>query len=39
MAYISYNKLWEIEFENIVSKKDKVKDLIINELKPQVHDT
>ena len=39
MAYISYNKLWEIEFDNIVSKRDKLKDLNINQLKIQVHDT
>ena len=39
MAYISYNKLWESEFDNIVSKKDKVQDLNINQLKLEVHDT
>ena len=38
MGYISYNKLWESEFNNIVSKKDKVQDLIFNQLKLQVHD-
>ena len=27
MAYISYNKLWESEFDNIVSKGDKLQDL------------
>ena len=35
MAYISYNKLWESEFDNIVSKRDKLQD----HLKLQVHDT
>ena len=39
MAYISYNKLWESEFDIVVSKKDKVQDLIINHLKLEVHDT
>ena len=39
MAYISYNKLWESEFDGIVSKRDKLKDLNINQLKLEVHDT
>ena len=39
MAYKSYNKLWESEFDNIVSKKDKVQDSNINQLKLEVHDT
>ena len=39
MAYISYNKLWESEFDNIVSKRDKLQDLDINNLKLEVHDT
>ena len=39
MAYISYNKLWETEFDNIVSKRDKLQDLNINQLKLEVHDT
>ena len=39
MAYISYNKLWESEFDGIVSKRDKLQDLIINQLKLEVHDT
>ena len=38
-AYLSYNKLWESEFDNIVSEKGNVQDLIINQLKLQVHDT
>ena len=39
MVYISYNKLWESEFDGIVSKRDKLQDLIINQLKLQVHDS
>ena len=39
MAYISYNKLMESEFDGIVSKRDKLQDLIINQLKLEVHDT
>ena len=39
MAYISYNKLWESEFDGIVSKRDNLQDLIINQLKLEVHDT
>ena len=39
MAYIGYKKLWENEFDNNVSKNDEVKDLKINQLKLQVHDT
>ena len=39
MAYISYNKLWESEFDGIVSKRDKLQDLKINRLKLEVHDT
>ena len=39
MAYISYNKLWESEFDGIVSKRDKLQDLKINNLKLEVHDT
>ena len=38
MAFISYNKLWESEFDNIVSKRDKLHDLQINRLKQEVHD-
>ena len=33
MAYISYDKLWESEFDNIVSKRDKLRDLNIQKLK------
>ena len=39
MAYISYNKLWGSEFDGIVSKRDKLQDLNINQLKLEVHDT
>ena len=39
MAYISYNKLWESEFDNIVSKRDNPQDLKINQSKLEVHDT
>ena len=39
MAYISYNKLWESEFDGIVSERDKLQDLNINQLKLDVHDT
>ena len=39
MAYISYNKLWESEFDSIVSKRDKLQDANISQLKLEVHDT
>ena len=39
MAYISYNNLWESEFDNIVSIRDKLQDLNINQLKLEVHGT
>ena len=39
MLYISYNKLWEKEFDNIVSKRDKLQGLNCNQLKLEVHDT
>ena len=39
MPYISYNKLWESEFDGIVSKRDKLQDLNINNLKLEVNDT
>ena len=38
MACISYNKLWEIEFDGIFSQRDKLQDLNINNLKLEVHD-
>ena len=39
MAYVSYNKLWESEFDNIVSKRDKIEDINNNQLELEVHDT
>ena len=33
VAYISYNKIWESQFDKIVSKNDKVQDLNINQLR------
>ena len=39
MPYIFYNRLWESEFDGIVSKRDKIQDSNINELKLEVHDT
>ena len=39
MAYLSYNKLWESEFDNIVSKRDKLQDMSNNQLKLEVNDT
>ena len=39
MAYISYNNLWESQFDGIVSKREKLQDLNINQLKLEVHDT
>ena len=35
----SYNKLWESEFDGIVSKRDKLQDANINQLKLEVYDT
>ena len=39
LAFITYNKLWESEFDNFLSKYDKVQDLNFNQLKLEVHDT
>ena len=39
MAYISFEKLWENEFDKIVSKKDKMQDINLNQLKLKVDDT
>ena len=39
MAYISYNKLWESEFDVIVSKRGNLQVLNIIQLKLEVHDT
>ena len=39
MSYNSYNKLWESEFDGIVSKRDKLQDSNINQLKLEIHDS
>ena len=39
MAYISYNNLWESEFDGIVSRRYKLQDLKIYQFKLKVHDT
>ena len=39
MAYISYIKLCQSEFDGIVSKRDKLQDLKIIQLKLEVHVT
>ena len=39
MPYISYDKLWRIEFYNIVSAKNKVQAININQFKLKVNDT
>ena len=39
MAYFSNNNLWAIEFDNIVSEKDKIQDINLNQLKLEVHCT
>ena len=39
MAYISFNKLRESEFDGIVSKRDNLKDANISQLKLEIHDT
>ena len=39
MAYICYNKLWESDIDGIVSKRDKLKDINIIQLKLEVYDT
>ena len=36
MAYIGSNKIWENRFDNIFSKRDKLQDLKINQLKLEV---
>ena len=38
MPYISHNRLWESEFDGIVSKRDKLQDANINQLKLEVYD-
>ena len=39
MAYTSYNKAWESEVDNNISKRDKLQDLNNNQLKLKVNDT
>ena len=39
MAFINYIKMWESEFDDIVSKQNELQDLNINQLKLEVHDT
>ena len=39
MAYISYNILWESEFDGIISKRDRLQDSNISQLKLEVYDT
>ena len=39
MAYTSYNKLWQIEFDNIVSAKGIMQDINLNHIKLEVYDT
>ena len=39
MAHISYIKLWESQFDGIVSKRGKLQDLNIDQLKLEVNDT
>ena len=39
MTYISFDILWESEFDNIVSERDKLQDMNIIQLKHEVHDS
>ena len=39
MASISYNVLSENGLDNIVSKKDNMQDINLNQIKLEVHDT
>ena len=39
MVYISWNKLWESEFDNIDSKRDKLQDMRNNQIKLEVDET
>ena len=39
MAHISYDKLWENEFDKIVSRKGKFQDMNIIQSKLELHDT
>ena len=38
MAYKSYNKLWESNFDGIVSERDKLQDANFDQLKVKVND-
>ena len=38
MAYNSYNKMWESEFDKNVSKKGKVQDINLNQIKFEIRD-
>ena len=39
MAYFSFIKIWESEFDNIISKKDRKQDIAFNQIKHEVHDS
>ena len=39
MAYISFNNLWKSEFDRILSIRDEVQVMNINQSKLEVHDT
>ena len=39
MAYISFNELWESDFDNIVSETEKLQDINLNQLKVEINDT
>ena len=39
MAYLPYKHLWESEFDNFVSIKEKVQDMNIKNLKLELHDS
>ena len=39
MAYIAFNKLWESDLDNIVSKRDKFQSINITQLKLELHDS
>ena len=39
MAYMSYNKLWESEFDGTVSRRNNSQNLKIVQLKLEEHDT
>ena len=38
MADITYHKLWESEFDGIVSERDKLQDLNLNQINLEVHE-